>query len=80
MMIFIVDLSVGILVTHHSRSWIWNTALIWSPLIVWTFFMSKWSVKHLPDVSHAIDAHCITLEHVTESNTCIQSCIILTRS
>lgn len=56
---------IGWTITHHAWSWIRDPAFIDPPLVVGTLFMGKRSVEGFSDVSHTINTHGKTLEHIT---------------
>lgn len=51
-------------ITHHPWSWIRDPAFISSPLVVGTLFVSKGSVESFSDVSHTVNTHSKSLEHI----------------
>lgn len=51
--------------THHAWSRIGDPALVGPPLLVGALLVSEGSVEGFSDVSHAVNAHGKTLEHIT---------------
>lgn len=52
-------------ITHHTRSWIRYPAFVSPPLVVGALFMSEGTIEGFSDVSHAVNTHSKTLEHIT---------------